>query len=225
MSRLQATGDAEIRATSSQVVIPCVRIAALFGGYWPVVKARVPDSTPGQREAQVTQTQDRIVESPGAGWHGFAAWLVSKRVTLSALLLIAAQVGLDSFVLNRGFFQQDDFTIGGLAAQPFSWHLLFQNYFGHLMPGVFALAWGPVHAGGYDWGLWAGTLVLLQALTGLALLRALRTLCGNRMLLLIPLGLFLFTPMTMADLTWWAVGVQSVPIQLALVMAVDQHVR
>ena len=106
-------------------------------------------------------------------------------------------------MLNRGFFQQDDFAIGGLAAQPFSWHLLFQNYFGHLMPGVFALAWGPVHAGGYDWGLWAGTLVLLQALAGLALLRALRTLCGDRMVLLIPLGLFLFTPMTLADLSWW----------------------
>ena len=173
----------------------------------------------------MTQIQDKTVQSAGAGWPGFAAWLTRKRVTLSALLLIAAQVGLNSYVLNRGFFQQDDFAIGGLAAQPFSWHLLFQNYFGHLMPGVFALAWGPVHAGGYDWGLWAGTLVLLQALTGLALLRALRTLCGDRMVLLIPLGLFLFTPMALADLSWWSVGSQSVPIQLALAMAVDQHVR
>jgi hypothetical protein len=173
----------------------------------------------------VTQTQDRTVQSAGGGWPGFAAWLTRKRLTLSALVLIAAQVGLNSYVLNRGFFQQDDFTIGGLAAQPFSFHLLFQNYFGHLMPGVFALAWGPVHAGGYDWGLWAGTLVLLQALAGLALLRALRTLFGDRMVLLVPLGLFLFTPMALADLSWWSVGSQSVPIQLALAMAVDQHVR
>jgi hypothetical protein len=173
----------------------------------------------------VTQIQDRTVESAGAGWHGFAAWLVSKRVTLCALLLIAAQIGMNSFVLNRGFFQQDDFAIGGLATQPFSLHLLFQNYYGQLMPGVFALAWIPVHAGGYDWGLWAGSLVLLQALTGLALLRALRTLCGDRMLLLIPLGVFLFTPMALADLSWWSVGSQSVPVQLALAMAVDQHVR
>jgi len=112
----------------------------------------------------VTQIRDAVVESTEAGWRDFAAWLVSKRVTLSALVLIAAAAALNSYVLNRGFFQQDDFTIGGLAAQPFSLHLLFQNYFGHLMPGVFALAWGPVHAGGYDWGLWAGTLVLLQAL-------------------------------------------------------------
>jgi hypothetical protein len=173
----------------------------------------------------VTQIRERTLESTGAGWRGFAAWLVSKRVTLIALLLIAAQAGLNSYVLNRGFFQQDDFAIGGLAARPFSLHLLFQNYFGHLMPGVFTLAWGPVHAGGYDWGLWAGTLVLLQALAALALLRALRTLCGDRMLLLVPLGVFLFTPMAVADLSWWAVGIQSVPIELALAMAVDQHVR
>jgi hypothetical protein len=173
----------------------------------------------------VTQTRHRTVESTGAGWRGFAAWLVSKRVTLTALLLIAAQAGLNSYVLNRGFFQQDDFAIGGLAAQPFSLHLLFQNYYGQLMPGVFALAWGPVHAGGYDWGLWAGTLVLLQALTALALLRALRTLCGDRMVLLVPLGVFLFTPMALADLSWWAIGIEAVPIQLALAMAIDQHVR
>lgn len=173
----------------------------------------------------MTQIQDRTVESTGTGWRDFVAWLARKRLTLSALALIAAQVGLNSYVLNRGFFQQDDFTIGGLASHPFSLHLLFQNYFGHLMPGVFALAWIPVHAGGYDWGLWAGTLVLLQALTGLALLRALRTLFGDRMVLLIPLGVFLFTPMTMADLSWWSIGCQSAPIQLALAMAVDQHVR
>ena len=37
--------------------------------------------------------------------------------------------------------------------------------------------------------------------------------------------MFLFTPMALADLSWWAVGTQSVPIQLALAMAVDQHVR
>ena len=173
----------------------------------------------------MTQIQDRTVEAAGGGWPGFAAWLGRKRVTLSALVLIGAQVGLNSYVLNRGFFQEDDVIIGGLAAHPFSLHLLFQNYGGHLMPGVFALAWGPVHAGGYDWGLWAGTLVLVQALAGLALLRALRTLCGDRMALLIPLGVFLFTPMALADLSWWAVGCQTAPIQLALAMAVDQHVR
>ena len=161
-------------------MIPCVRIAALFGGYWPVVKASAPDSAPRRGGVgDPDRRQDRA--SAGGGWPGFAAWLARKRVTLSALVLIAAQVGLNSYVLNRGFFQQDDFVIGGLAAHPFSLHLLFQNYCGHLMPGVFALAWGPVHAGGYDWGLWAGTLVLLQALAGLALLRALRTLCGDRM--------------------------------------------
>jgi hypothetical protein len=173
----------------------------------------------------VTQVQDRTAESSGSGWQDFAAWVTGKQVTLSALALIIAQISLITYVLNRGFFQQDDFAIAGLAAQPFSLHLLFQNYYGHLMPGVFALAWTAVHADGYDWGLWAGSLVALWALAGLALLRALRTLFGNRMALLLPLGVFLFTPIALTDLSWWAIGCQSVPVQLALAMAVDQHVR
>jgi hypothetical protein len=36
---------------------------------------------------------------------------------------------------------------------------------------------------------------------------------------------FLFTPIALTDLSWWAVGCQAVPVQLALAMAVDQHVR
>jgi hypothetical protein len=177
----------------------------------------------------VTQIPQQTIETTvqtESGWPEFAAWLSSKRVTLSALVLIAAQVGLYSYVLTRGYFQEDDFAIGGLAAHSFTTHLLFQNYAGHLMPGVFALAWVLTHTGGgYDWGLWAGALVAFQALAGLALLRALRTLAGNRMLILIPLGVFLFTPMALTDLSWWSVGIQSVPLQLGLALAVDQHVR
>lgn len=173
----------------------------------------------------MTQVQDRTTASAGSGWREFTAWVAGKRVTLSALALILAQIILSTYVLNRGFFQQDDFAIAGLAARPFSLHLLFQNYYGHLMPGVFALAWPAVHASGYDWGLWAGSLVALRALAGLALLRALRTLFGDRVALLLPLGVFLFTPIALTDLSWWAIGCQSVPVQLALAMAVDQHVR
>jgi len=159
------------------------------------------------------------------GWHGFTTAVSGSRVRLIAVFLIAAQACLDSYVLNKGFFQEDDFAIAGLAAHPMSLHLLFQDYFGQLMPGVFLFAWLPTHAGGYDWGLWAGTLVILQVLADFALLRALRTLFGDRMLLLIPFGVAVFTPMALADLGWWAVAVQSVPIQLATAMAVDQHVR
>jgi hypothetical protein len=174
----------------------------------------------------VQTDQETAAETPASvGWTGFTSAVSSSRLTLCALVLIVGQVCLNSYVLSKGFFQYDDFAIGGLAAHSLSWHLLFQNYSGHLMPGVFLFAWVPVHAGGYDWGLWVGSLVILQALAGLALLRALRTLIGSRMLLLIPLGLFLFTPVAMSDLSWWAVGIQSVPIQLALAMAVDQHVR
>ena len=174
----------------------------------------------------VQTDQESAAQTPAsAGWTGFTSAVSGRRLTLCALVLIAAQVCLNSYVVSNGFFQLDDFAIGGLTAHPLSLNMLFQDYGGHLLPGGFLLAWFAVHADGYDWGLWAGPLVILQGLAGLAMLRALRTLVGNRMLLLIPLGVFLFTPMAVPDLTWWSVGIQSVPIQLALAMAVDQHVR
>jgi hypothetical protein len=175
----------------------------------------------------VVQTdQESAAQTPTSiGWPGLTSAASGRRLTICGLVMVAAQVCLNTYVVSRGFFQIDDFAIGGLAAHPLSLHLLFQEYDSHLMPGVFLFAWLPVHAGGYDWGLWAGTLVIVQALAGLALLRALRTLVGDRMLLLIPLGVFLFTPMAMVDLTWWSAGIQSAPAQLALALAVNQHVR
>jgi hypothetical protein len=175
----------------------------------------------------VTQTDQIPADQVASeGWPEFAAWLRDRRVTLIALAMIAVQVVLNSYVLGRGFFQEDDFVIGGLASHSFTMHLLFQNYGGHLMPGAFALAWVLAHIGsGYDWGLWAGSLVILQALAGLAMLRALRTLVGSRLAILIPLGVFVFTPMTVPALSWWAAGINAVPIELAVPLAVDQHVR
>ncbi|HXL94771.1 MAG TPA: hypothetical protein VN969_38075 [Streptosporangiaceae bacterium] len=175
----------------------------------------------------MTQTeQESAARAPtSVGWAGFVSAVSGSRITLCALALIAVQVCLNSYVVSNAFFQLDDFAIGGLVAHPLSLSMLFQNYGGHLFPGGFLLAWFAVHADGYDWGLWAGPLVILQGLAGLAMLRALRTLFGNRMLVLIPLAVFLFTPTTMADLTWWGIGIQSVPIQLAIAMAIDQHVR
>jgi hypothetical protein len=175
----------------------------------------------------VTQTDLQATAVPAdAGWRDFINWLTAKRVTLCALAFVAVQVGLNAYVLRKGFFQEDDFIIGGLASRSLDLHLLFLNYTGHLMPGAFAMAWLLTHTGGgYDWGLWAGSLVALQALAGLAMLRALRTMFGDRMAILVPLGVFLFTPMTVPTLSWWAAGINSVPMELAIPLAVDQHVR
>jgi hypothetical protein len=175
-------------------------------------------------------TQIQVYEAPEPAqepeaWRDFGRWLNRNAVTLGAFALIAGQVWWKAVTLSHAYFQQDDLVIGGQAANSLSLHYLFQVYAGHLQPGAFALAWAAVHLSGYDWGLWAGVLLLLQTLAGFALLRALRTLFGNRPAILVPLAVFLFTPMTVPALTWWSAGVQSIPLELALPLAVDQHVR
>jgi hypothetical protein len=176
--------------------------------------------------ATVTQIQEaqEPTEAP-LGWPEFVAWLGRHRVTLGAVGLITVQSWWKAVTLSHAYFQQDDLVIGGQASHSLNAHYLFQVYAGHLQPGAFALAWALVHLSGYDWGLWAGTLLAIQVLAGFVLLRALRTLFGDRPLILVPLAVYLFTPMTVPALTWWSGGVQSVALQLAIPLAVDQHVR
>jgi hypothetical protein len=56
-------------------------------------------------------------------------------------------------------------------------------------------------------------------LAGLAALRLLRALFGERPAILIPLAVFLFCPLTMPALGEWSSGLESVPLQLATFMA------
>ena len=48
---------------------------------------------------------------------------------------------------------------------------------------------------------------------------------GNRPAILIPLTVFAFSPLSLAALTWWAVALEILPLELAIFMAVDAHVR
>lgn len=60
------------------------------------------------------------------------------------------------------------------------------------------------------------SLVLLQVLASLALLRALRVILGWRPVLLIPLTFALFTPLGVPGYAWWAAGLNSLPMLAAL---------
>jgi hypothetical protein len=62
----------------------------------------------------------------------------------------------------------------------------------------------------------AAALVLLQGLASLAVLRLLRLLLGTRPVLLLPLVLYLFSPLALAAFDNWSIAVGAVPFQAAL---------
>lgn len=147
-------------------------------------------------------------------------------VLVVGLVLVAVQLWLKGDLLSRSFFIQDDYVyIAQAARQPFGWDYLMQNYDGQFMPFGFAVTWVLTRIDPYNWTSASVLLLVLQAGASLALLRALRVLFGSRLLVLVPFALYLITPMTMPAFSWYAAAINSLPIQIAIAMALAAHVR
>ncbi|MEO3812970.1 hypothetical protein ABGB17_28545, partial [Sphaerisporangium sp. B11E5] len=69
-----------------------------------------------------------------------------------------------------------------------------------------------------------GVVLAGFAAAGVAVSRMVRVLVGGRLAGGVPLAVFLFTPMTLAALSWWAAALNTVPVMIALPMAVAAHV-
>ncbi|HUY44127.1 MAG TPA: hypothetical protein VMV92_00155 [Streptosporangiaceae bacterium] len=153
-------------------------------------------------------------------------WLRSKGVTVAALTLIAIQLVWLAVLLSRSYFRQDDyFNFDRALANGLTWNYLMRVNAGHMAPLGFAMSWVLARVSLYNWALTCVLILALVAAACFALLRVLRTLFGNRPAILIPLGVYLFSPLALAAVTWWSVAAQSLPLELSIFMAVDAHVR
>ncbi len=155
-----------------------------------------------------------------------ADWLRGHGVTLAAVTLIAIQLLWMGDLLAHSYFRQDDFSYlyRGLDSG-FGWKYLMWEDAGHLQPLGMALAWVLARVSVYNWPLTCVVTLLLLAAVCFAMLRTLRTLFGNRPAILVLLAVFLFSPLQLAGLSWWSVVINNLPLELALLMAVDAHVR
>lgn len=152
-------------------------------------------------------------------------WFRGDAVLAAALVLIALQLVWKYDLVSRTYFRQDDFhyIIRGLE-NAFTWDYLMWVDVGHLLPGGFGISWLMGRLGGYNDAVAHGTTIVLQAAASLALLRLLRLMFGSRPAILIPLGFYVLTPMTIPSLSWWAAVLETLPLQLALPMALHAHV-
>lgn len=171
---------------------------------------------------------------PGSGpdedaipWEQIATRVANKHgVTLAAIGLIIAQLAWKAAVLSHFFFWQDDFVYFDRALDNgLTWQYLMKVEGGHLDPGPFAVSWFMARISLYNWTLVSVVLLVILAGACLALLRLLRTLFGNRPAILIPLVVYLLSPLTVPALVWWSSAIESLPLQLATFMAIDAHVR
>ncbi len=140
------------------------------------------------------------------------------RVALVAAALIAAQLTIRAVLAFAGYFYWDDLILVGRAGTHnlLSAGYLFDDHDGHLMPAAYLIAGGITRLAPLNWLGPAVSLVVLQLLVSLALLRALHVLLGWRPVLLIPLTFALFTPLAVPGFAWWAAALNSLPMLAAL---------
>ena len=132
--------------------------------------------------------------------------------------LIAAQLAVRAVLAFRGYFYWDDLILIGKAGTQglLSPSYLFDDHDGHVMPAAFLVAGVINRLAPLDWTGPAISLVVLQLLASLALLRALYVILGWRRVLLIPLTFALFTPLAVPGFAWWAAALNSLPMLAAL---------
>lgn len=148
-----------------------------------------------------------------------------RAVMLVASLMIVAQLIWKAHLLHGLYFVRDDFRNLDLAIEhPLTWSYLTDIWDGHLIIGPRLVAWLLVRISVYNWGLASAVTLAFTAAASLACYRTLRTLFGDGPRILIPLLFYVLTPLTIATFAWWSSAMESVPLQLAIFMAVTSHV-
>src|ERR1700744_4248762 len=135
-----------------------------------------------------------------------------------AVALIAVQLGIRAVLAFRGYFYWDDLILIGKAGTHnlLSPAYLFDDHDGHVMPAAFLVAGAITRLAPLDWTWPAISLVVLQLLASLALLRTLHVILGWRPVILIPLTFALFKPLGVPGFAWWAAALNSLPMLAAL---------
>ncbi|HEU5110020.1 MAG TPA: hypothetical protein VFT95_15875, partial [Micromonosporaceae bacterium] len=140
--------------------------------------------------------------------------------------LIVLSVAWRASTAVRGYLTTDDFPIIAQAdAAELTLGHLFAPYNNHLMPAGRLVTFVVERLTGYEYWPYLALMLLAQLAVGVAFHRLLRLMLPAGWALLLPLCLVLFNPLTLEVGAWWAVGVNLLPMQLAMILAVGAQVR
>jgi len=139
-------------------------------------------------------------------------------VAAAAAALIVLQLMVRAWLAFGGYFYWDDLIlIGRAGTQPLlSTGYLFTDHDGHVMPAAFLLGGVITRLAPLVWIWPAVSLMVLQLIASLALLRTLNVILGWRPVLLVPLCFALFTPLGVPAFAWWAAALNYLPMMAAL---------
>jgi hypothetical protein len=165
-------------------------------------------------------------EDPEPDWSGLLTAIRGHKVTAACLALILVSLIWKAEFLSHFFYWEDDFQVLDLSLKShLSWAYLTHVDLGHFFPGVYLIAWLLARVGLYNWLAGSAIVLVMLAAAGLAAWRLLRTLLGNRPAILIPLVIYLFSPLAFPTDAWWITAVEAIPLQIALFMALNSHLH
>ena len=141
--------------------------------------------------------------------------------------MVAAQVALRAWALYPSWFYTDDYRSCSTRA-PAAVRL---DYLTRSPTTTSSCPWaarswaGRVGPGNANWALTATIMLAVQLLASVACAWMLITVFGARWGVLLPLGVYLSTAVTMPALMWWAAALNQLPLQLAFFVAVGAWVQ
>lgn len=145
-------------------------------------------------------------------------------VFAAAVVMILAQLGFRAWALYPSWFYSDDYLLLLRAKDGLDLQYLLEPHNGHLMPAGRFVVWAVLSSGGLSWGMAATTSLVLQALASMAALWMLVVLFRARWAVLFPLGVYLFSTLTLPALMWWAAALNQLAMQSGFFVAVGAWV-
>jgi hypothetical protein len=132
-------------------------------------------------------------------------------------VMFVAHLVVRTVAFGSAYFVQDDFVFQGQAARRgvFTSEYLLHIHSDHLMPAGYLLAGLAEWISPLNYWVVLLTLVPLQALASWLTIRLLLALFGPRWLVLVPIAVALFSPLTLPSSTWWAAALNLLPVQAA----------
>ena len=147
-------------------------------------------------------------------------------VLLVGALLILLQTVVRAVIVFPSYYWQDDFghlEMGGRLG--LSQEFLVRDYNGHLEVGQYLIYWLFAPHVNMSFVPAALSLLFLQVVASCILLSVLRVLFGRSPWILLPFAGYLFTPLGLPVATWWAAGLQAMPLQIAMLVTLLGAVR
>lgn len=146
-------------------------------------------------------------------------------MVLVAYSLIAVQLAFRAWAIYGGWFYTDDMELLYTAPSgPITLGYLFEPHAAQLFPGVLILVWLTTQFGLTNWAVGASLVLLLQVAASLSCFHMLRVLFAARWAIIAPLSVFLFSVLGVPGFVWWASGLLTGALLIALFQAVSSSV-